>query len=152
MVAEAAEAGGNGEVAGFTEHSPEVEIAGVPLTVPASGAFALKLSCPGGATSCSGTVTIKTLSAVASRSAHSAKAKQKKRKKTILTLAKGSFSIAGGKLLAVRLHLSTQAKKLLAKMHTVRARVTVLARNPQGATHTSTAIVTLKAAKKRRRH
>lgn len=125
------------------EASPVVSVSGVALTVAANGSFSLKLSCPGGETQCSGTVTLKTLSAVAA-SARAAKAK-----KTILTLASASFTIAGGKLKAITLHLSAKAKALIAKLHMVRARATIVARNPQGATHTGSAILTLKSAKKK---
>jgi hypothetical protein len=126
--------------------SPTVTIAGTAVTVPSSGAFGVKLSCPVGETTCTGTVTLKTLTAVAATSARGAKAK-----KAILTLATASFSIAGGKLKIVALHLSAKAKKLLAKLHTVRARVTVVAHDPQGGANTSTAIAVLKAAKKSHR-
>ncbi|HXD55074.1 MAG TPA: hypothetical protein VN618_10010 [Solirubrobacteraceae bacterium] len=124
--------------------SPEVKAAGAAVTVAAGGSFSLKLSCPASAASCAGTVTIKTLSAVAARSARAAKAK-----KAILTLATGRFTITGGKLAAVTLHLSAKAKKLLAKMHTLRAKATFAATNPEGATQTTTALLTLKAAKKK---
>ena len=93
--------------------------------------------------SCAGTVTLKTLSAVAARSAHAAA----KPKKAILTLATASFSISAGKVQVITLRLSTKARKLLAKMHTVRARVTIAAHDPKGAKHTTTAVVTLKAVK-----
>ena len=121
---------------------PAVTISGLALTVAANGSFSLKLSCPAGETQCSGTVTIKTLSAVAA-SARAAK------KKAILTLASGSFTIVGGKLKAISLHLSSKAKALLAKLHTVRARVTIVAHDSAGGAHTTTAVVTLKAAKKK---
>jgi hypothetical protein len=120
-----------------------VSVSGLALTVLGNGSFSLKLSCPAGETQCSGSVTIKTLTAVAA-SAHAAK------KKAILTLASGSFTIVGGKLKMLTLHLSSKAKALLAKLHTVRARVTVVAHDTAGAAHTTTAIVTLKAAKKKK--
>ena len=126
-----------------TKFVPAVSISGTALTVAASGAFTLKLSCPTEETSCSGTVTLKTLTAVAARRAHVAA------KKSILTLARVSFSVAAGKLKVVSLHLSAKAKKLLAKLHTVRARVTIVAHDTQGGAHTTTAVVTLKAAKKK---
>jgi hypothetical protein len=125
-----------------TTVSPTVKVAATGLSVAANGAFSIKLSCIAGATSCAGTVTIKTLSAVAARSAHAAK-------KAILTLATATFSIAGGKLKTLSLHLNSKAKKLLAKLHTVRARVTIVSHDSQGHSQTTTAVVTLKAAKKK---
>jgi hypothetical protein len=130
-----------GEVRGVTYASPTVTVAGTALTVASSGTFPIKVSCPAGASQCTGTITVKTLTAVAA-SAHAAK-------KAILTLATGSFSVAGGTLKSVSLHLSAKAKKLLGKLHKLRARVTLAARNPQGATHTTVAVVTLKPAKKK---
>jgi len=108
------------------------------ITVAKNGTFALKLSCPTGVTQCAGTVTLKTLTAVAA-SAHASKSK-----KSILTLASVSFTIAGGQVKSLTLHLSSKAKQLLAKSHTIRAKVTILARNPQGAAHTTALTVTLK--------
>lgn len=128
-----------------TTVSPTVKVAGTSLSVATGGAFSLKLSCIAGATSCAGTVTVKTLSAVAAKSARAAKAK-----KAILTLATGTFSIAGGGLKTLSLHLNSKAKKLLAKVHTVRARVTIVSHDSKGHTQTTTAIVTLKAAKKKK--
>ena len=122
---------------------PIVTLSGSATSVAPSGAFTLKLSCPGGETTCSGSVLLKTLTAVAASSAHAG------RKKAILTLASASFSIAGGKLKAISLHLTSKAKSLLAKLHTVRAKLTIVAHDTQGGAHTTTAIVTLKAVKKK---
>jgi hypothetical protein len=47
----------------------------------------------------------------------------------------------------VKLRLSTKARRLLSRSHTLRARATVIAHDPAGTTHTSQAIVTLHAAK-----
>jgi hypothetical protein len=120
---------------------PNVTIAGTSMTVPANGTFGLQLSCPAGETQCAGTVTLKTLTAVAAGRALAAK-------KAILTLATASFTLSGGNLKVLTLHLSAKAKKLLAKLHTVRARVTIVAHDPAGTTHTTTAVLTLKAKKK----
>lgn len=136
--------GGQGGVAHeqVPNFQPIVTIAGAAMTVAPNGAFSLKLSCPSAETTCSGTVTVKTASAVAARSAHAAK-------KAILTLATASFTITAGKVKVLSMHLTAKAKKLLAKLHTVRARVTIVAHDPQGHTHTTTAAVTLRAAKKK---
>jgi hypothetical protein len=139
--------GGGGVVLGngptSNEPAPIVTVSGVALTVASSGSFSLKLSCPAGESSCTGTVIVKTASAVAATAA------KKKAKKAILTLASGSFTIVGGKLKAITLHLSSKAKALLAKLHTVKARATIAAHNPQGTTHSTTVSLTLKAAKKK---
>ena len=114
-------------------------IAGSSITVSKSGSFTLKLSCPAGVAQCSGTVTVKTAAAVAASLGFSAGAK-----KSILTLATVSFTIAGGGSKTVTLHLSVKAKKLLAKLHTIRARATIVAQNPERASASSTVSLTLK--------
>jgi PKD repeat protein len=137
-----------GGVQGKTEAKPPPAVPNAVLAktsaaVKSSGAFSLSVSCPAGESTCSGTVTLRTLGAVsAGAGAQAAK------KKAVLVLASGSFSVAGGTAKSVTLHLSAKAKKLLANAHVLRARATILARDPAGATHTSQATVTLRAAKK----
>ncbi|HEY5195060.1 MAG TPA: hypothetical protein VIJ39_14480 [Solirubrobacteraceae bacterium] len=46
-------------------------------------------------------------------------------KGSALTLATGSFTVAGGKTATVKLHLSAKARKLLAHSHTLRASATI---------------------------
>ncbi len=82
-----------------------------------SGGVTLKLACPAGETSCSGTVTLRTLGAVKA-SAHG--------KKHVLTLAAGSFTVVGGHVKAVTLRLSAKARALLAHSHVLRAQTTLL--------------------------
>lgn len=121
---------------------PDATIAGNSATVSGSGAFTLKVSCPAGESTCSGTITLRTLKAVVASVAHGAKSKA-----SILTLATGSFTVAGGQTKTLTLHLSAKARALLAHSHSVVARVTVVAHDPAGATHTTTVNVTLRAAK-----
>ena len=123
-----------------TKASPIVTIASSSAPVTPAGAFSLKVSCPSGETTCSGSVTIKTLTAVLAR-AHAAK------KKAILTLASGSFSVAGGQSKTLTLHLSAKARKLLSHTHVLKGRVTILAHDPAGGTHTTIAVLTLRLAK-----
>lgn len=123
------------------EVSPDALIAGASLSVSPTGTVSIKVSCPAGAKSCTGTVTLRTLTAVSAR-ASAAKAKKK-----ILTLAAGSFSVAGGASKTLTLHLSSAARKLLAKSHSLAARATVLARNPEGQSQTTLKTLTLRLAK-----
>jgi hypothetical protein len=89
-------------------------------------------------------VTLRTLSAVvAGAGAH----QSKNAKAAILTLAIGSFKAAGGRVTTVRLRLSAKARALLARAHLLRARATVLAHDPAGATHTAQSVVTIRADK-----
>ena len=101
-----------------------------------TGAFTLKVSCPVVAVKCSGTVSLRTLSAVIA----------KKSKATILTVASGSFSVAGGHVTTITLHLSSKARALLARSHVIRVRATIVAHNSSGA-HTTISVLTLRPAK-----
>jgi len=135
--------GGGGGVSGAASTSlPGVTLAGTSLAVSGSGAVTLKLACPAGEASCSGTVTLRTLGAVKA-STHG--------RKHVLTLAAGSFTVVGGRVKAVTLHLSAEARALLARAHVLRVRATLEAHDPAGATHTTQAVVTLRLGKPLRR-
>ena len=93
-------------------------------------------------------MTLRTLNAVVSSTASSAKAKA-----TTLTLASGSFTVPGGEVKTITLHLSAKARALLAKSHVLRIRVTIAAHDSTGASHIAQTVVTLRApATKHRRH
>jgi immunoglobulin I-set domain protein/PKD domain-containing protein len=125
---------------------PVATLAGASLSVTATGMLVVKISCPAGESVCSGTVTLRTLTAV------SARARSAKSKKAILTLASGSFAVSGGSVKAVTLHLTPKARKLLGRMRKLRARATVLAHDPAGASNTALSTVTLALAKGKRKH
>ncbi len=132
--------GGGNQVGGSpqtktTEGAPEASIAGNSISVASSGSVALKVSCPAGDSSCSGTVTLRTAGAVAARAASHPRKGDKH--KSVLTLASGSFTVAGGQAGTVTLHLSAAGRALLARVHTLRVQATVLAHDPSGASHTS---------------
>lgn len=114
------------------------------LTASKSGALALKIDCAG-QSSCTGTATLKTASAVSAG---------KHKKKTILTLASGSFKVLGGHLQAITLHLSAAARTLLAHSGTrgLRVTVTILAHDAAGVAHPMTAQLTIHAAKVKKHH
>jgi hypothetical protein len=120
--------------------NPEAKLASSSLSVSSSGGFPVKITCPAGETNCSGTLMLKTLSAVSAGAG---------KKKAILTLASGSFSLSGGSSKTLTLHLSAKARSLLARSHVLRARATVVAHDPTGATHTTVSTVTLKLVKKK---
>jgi PKD repeat protein len=138
------------QVAAFQVHSPpavpDAELASTALTASASGAVSIRVSCPADEVSCKGTVTLRTLTAVSSAVAGGAK------RKAILTLANGSFAVAGGKVATVTLHLSARARALLARSHSMRVAATIVARDPAGAGHTTKRVVTLRAAKPKPGH
>jgi len=147
--------GGGGGLGGVLPHVetklppvPIANVAGNSAPVTPAGAFPLKITCPTEETSCAGTVTVRTLGAVVASVGREAK----KPKAAILTLATGSFTVAGGQAKVFTLHLSAKARALLARMHVLHARVTLVAHDPLGASHTTVVIVTLKAAKPAGKH
>ncbi len=133
-----------GQVAGDQETAPvpDAKLASTALEASASGAVTVKVSCPAGVGSCSGTVTLRTLNAVsasAGRAAHS--------KKAILTLASGPFTVAAGRVKTVTLHLSGKGRALLSRSHELRVRTTIVAHDPAGTAHTTQTVATLRAPK-----
>ena len=134
-----ADAGSSVTPAVSSTHVPDATLAGTTsLAVSGSGGVTLKLACPAGEASCHGTVTLRTLGAVKA-SAHG--------RKRVLTLAAGSFTVAGGRVKAVTLRLSAEARALLARSHVLRAQATLAAHDPAGVTHTTQAVVTLRLGK-----
>lgn len=137
------------EVAGFQAVAPplvpDAQLAGTALEASLSGIVSVKVSCPAGESSCTGTVTLRTLNAVLASLAGTAKSKR-----SIVTLATGSFTVAGGKVTTVKLHLSAKARALLARSHVLRARATIVAHDPAGTSHSTQTVVTLRAASARR--
>jgi hypothetical protein len=118
---------------------PDARLASTTLDATASGAVKIRISCPALEIRCFGTVSLRTLNAVR------AAARTHKRKAAVLTLATGSFSVAGGKVTTVVLHLSAKARALLGRAHTLKVRATIIARDPAGAKHTNQTVVTLRA-------
>jgi PKD repeat protein len=125
--------GGTGGVLSY-----KVSLARTSLSVTSKGAVAIAVQCLG-ASSCTGGLTLRTLTAVSAR-AH----------KQILLLGSVSFpTIAAGQSKSVTLHLSAKALKFLVRSHTLRAQATILAKSSNGETHTSQIVVTLRAPKHR---
>jgi hypothetical protein len=120
----------------FKEGTPDATIASASLQASASGEVSVKVSCPAGVDSCAGTVTLRTLDAV-----------DAKAKPAILMLATGSFTVAGRQVKTIVLHLSSKARALLARSHMLHVRVTIVARNAAGTTHTGYVLGTLRVAK-----
>lgn len=137
--------GGGGGGGSSVEPAPDVTVVGTSVTVSSSGAFAVTVACPAADASCTGTITLRTLKAVVARVAK-ARAKQKA---AILTLATGSFTVAGGQTKVVSLHLTAAGNTLLAHSHTLSARATIVARDKAGASATAQAALTLKAQRPR---
>jgi hypothetical protein len=147
-------------VKGQQETSPNATIAGSGATVSSSGSFTLKVSCPTGAGACTGSVVVKTAGAVAARVPGSLAAVVSAAvheigasvaataRKSVMTLSSASFSVKGGQSKPISLHLTPKARKLLAKLHVLRVKVTITARNPSGISHTSVSTLVLRAKKR----
>ena len=139
-----------GEVKGEQQfNDPEAKLASASLSVTASGSLLIEVTCPARESSCAGTVTLRTLNAVVA-AAGAGHSRTTKTKAAILTLASGSFSVAGGQVRKLTLHLSKKARELLAKVKVLHAKVTIVARDPAGVTRTTLATVTLRLAKSRK--
>ncbi len=117
-----------------------VSFNGSSLSVSASGATQVKVTCPSGG-SCTGTLTLQTASAVAT-------SHKKHAKKKVLTLASGSYSLSAGSK-SVTLHLSSAARSLLSHSHgALRAKLTILSRGVGGQkNNTTTHVLTLRLVK-----
>ncbi len=119
---------------------PYARLATSSVTVARSGALSIKVSCPKDEASCSGTVTLRTLSAfTATRQAPGGS-----RGASALKLAAARFTVAGGRVESVALRLSARGRALLAARRRLPARATIIARDPAGAVHTTQATITLR--------
>jgi len=132
--------GGGGQTQSGNSGTTEVlsytaSFAGTSLTVSKAGVLTLKVNCAG-TSSCVGTVTLRTLTAVKAG-----------RHKSILILGSASFNAAGGQVKTLTLHLSPQGRALLARSHGLRVKATIVARDQGGATHTTVAVLKLVAKK-----
>ncbi len=106
-------------------------------TVSKSGSVTVTVNCSG-QSSCDGTITLKTLKAYATK---------KGKPKAIVTLGSAGFKVAGGAKGVVTIHLSSEARALLAKYHTLGTRAVVAATDSAGHSHPTSAAVTLKLPK-----
>jgi hypothetical protein len=130
--------GGGTQPTETKENATPVKVTSTSVSVPSTGAVSLKVSCPAGVHACSGTITLKTLTAVSTAG---------KKKASVLTLATGSFSVTGGQAKTITLHLSAAGRSLLGRSHTLRVKATILAHAASGSTSTAQVVITLHAAK-----
>lgn len=125
------------------DRTPPALTLGSPRQTGVRG-LTLPVGCPGGESSCSGTVTLETAKAVAAK-------RGKHKAKRVLVLGSASFTVGGGAQAIVRVKLSSAARKLLAHGK-LRIKLVIRARDAAGNASTSTRTLTLKpAAKKHRR-
>ena len=120
------------------------QLAATALTASASGMIDVRVSCPAGESRCAGRITLRTrIPARAAAGAHSEAPKL-----TSVTLAEGSFTVAGGRVNTLTLRLSGKARALLARTHVLRVQATVASHDPAGATYTVQASITIRAPRK----
>jgi hypothetical protein len=124
---------------------PDAELADTRLVVGAAGAVTVSVSCPAGESSCIGTIALRTLHAISAEVGGHPAAKR------VLTLATGRFVVAGGRVVGLALHLSAQARSLLARSGVLRARAVLLAHDRNGASHDTQITVTIRSAATPRR-
>jgi len=118
----------SGQVRGSREQKSPVAdatLASTSLTSGRSGTVNVRIRCPGGQGRCIGTVTLRTLRAVTV-------GKQSGKNATILTLAGGSFDVAGGREITVKLRLLAEARELLARDRVLRASATIVTQGDGG--------------------
>jgi hypothetical protein len=121
---------------------PDAALVGNSLTVTPAGVLSVRVSCPATEIDCAGTVTLRMLGASATTTTHHAGGP----KAANLTLARGAFSVPGGRVATVTLHLSLVARVLLAHTRGLRVRAVIFARDPAGATHTARTVVSIRMA------
>ncbi len=106
------------------------------------GMVSVVVSCPGGQTSCAGTVALRTAKPVVLPIAH--KHGRRRERRGVLALGAVTFRIAGGRHQTVEIHLAVAGLALLRKAHSLRAVAAVSAVNPQGMRSLRTFATTLR--------
>jgi subtilisin family serine protease len=115
----------------FVQGSPPlvtVTFASTSLLVNEWGTVRIKILCPGTVVGCAGTVTLRAVTA------RTAWVGGQVRRTAIVTLAVGGFRLAGGTAETAKLRLSPVGRRLLNRLHAVRARATIDVRQLDGTT------------------
>jgi hypothetical protein len=126
--------------------SPDATLAGTVFTETARGTVSVRVICPAAEVMCIGTVTLQIGTGKPVSGNRSAA-----HKRAVVTLASGSFTVRGGQVRSVTLHLTPKARALLARLHVITARATIAAHDPTGAAHTAHATVEIRARRPRAR-
>jgi hypothetical protein len=122
---------------------PTVTLSRASLVAARGGTVTLKLRCAATDSRCVGRLTLRTHIAVLSSTG------RRSRRSVLMTLAAGSFSLAGGQLGTLRLHLSARAIRLLAGAHLLHAQATIAAHDALGHADTVQRSVTIRPASSR---
>ena len=129
------------------QNGPDAVLRGSILSVGPVGRFDLAVTCVGGG-ACEGKVVLRTLEPVTLQ----ARSSGSKPVKAILTVASGTFAVAGGRDAQVRLRVTARVLRLLKRAHTLRVSVTVLRSPGGGATSRSRSVITLRLSTAKRAH
>lgn len=119
----------------------DVTLASASVAASPTGAIPIAVRCPSADGRCAGVLTLRTLAAyriATGRRSH-------RHRTSRLTLASARFTISGGREVKIELRLSGQMRALLARVHVLRARATIVVRLADGSTRTAEAIVTIRA-------
>jgi hypothetical protein len=120
--------------------SPDAELLHTALAASHAGVVNVRVSCPVLESRCFGRIALRRLTVIRVVAGHRVKTS-----KVVMTLAAGSFSVAGGRVSSVKLHLSAEAQALLARVPMIQGRATIVAHDPRGAIHTALTTVTIRA-------
>lgn len=135
-----------GGEAAQTPPVPDVTLASTSLVASNRGVVSVRLACPADESTCTGTISLRTLNAVNTNTTG------RHPKRLMVILAVGSFTVVGGQVRTVKLHLSVTARTLLTRARLLRTRATIIAHDTTGATHTTQTVVTLHALKATHAH
>jgi hypothetical protein len=127
--------------------APMARLLGTVLTVSRSGWLKLRVRCPSGVRICRGTLVLRTVRAVIASAG--SRARVGRRRAAVLTLASGTFRVAGGHVATVSLRMGPRARRLLLRKHVLHARATVTMRSETGTLQSSRTAVTLRLARRR---
>jgi hypothetical protein len=124
-----------------------VSLSGHAVTVSSKGIALIRETCPAATNgTCAGKITQKTAGAVAATAKRRHKVKRR-----IVTLGRGSFSIAAGKTAMVRVRLTKTALTILRSSRKLRVVATVVAHDGANAAKTTSTKLTLRAPKARKK-
>jgi hypothetical protein len=130
---------------GQTPEALNAELTSAAMMASSSGNVSVEVVCPQGKGMCIGTITLHTPKVVSDAATGSRAHKQ------VLTLAAGSFRVAGGRVATVKLHLAAWARALLKHSHVLRARASIVSQRLGAVRRTDTMVVIYAAKPTHRR-
>ena len=140
---------GLGALGDEVPRSLDTELGSTDLTASRAGTVDLRVGCPALDGDCVGKITLQTFTGIAATAGHFIGTGHFMRSKAaILTLlASAPFTVAGGHIITIKLHLSLRARALLARRHVMQVQATITAHDRTGVTQTVRRIVTIRLTK-----